>query len=78
MLNKLEPYRKRVFQIIDVGAPDDHVSRLYDLINTLSIIVMVKRRGKMLIPNGDLQLEVGDKIILYTQMHLSQASHIFV
>ena len=47
-------------------------------ISRKTIIVMVKRRGKMLIPNGDLQLEVGDKIILYTQMHLSQASHIFV
>ena len=47
-------------------------------ISRKTLIVMVKRRGKMLIPNGDLVLEEGDKIILYTQMHLSQANHIFV
>ena len=31
--------RKRVFEIIEIGAPDDFVSRAYDVINMLSIIV---------------------------------------
>ena len=34
---------------------------------------MVKRRGTMLIPNGDLVLKEGDKVILYTKMFLSDA-----
>ncbi|MCI8422595.1 MAG: potassium channel protein [Lawsonibacter sp.] len=51
--------------------------RIRDLdISRQTIIVMVKRKGKMLIPNGDLVLLEGDKIILYTQMHLSQANSI--
>lgn len=35
---------------------------------------MVKRKGKMLIPNGDLILLEGDRIILYTQTHMSHAN----
>ena len=31
--------RKRVFEIIEIGAPEDYVSRIYDFFNTLSIIV---------------------------------------
>ena len=51
--------------------------RIRDLdISRQTIIVMVKRKGKMLIPNGDLVLLEGDKIILYTQKYLSNASHI--
>ena len=34
---------------------------------------MVKRGGKILIPNGDLVLQEGDNIILYTQSHLNGA-----
>ncbi len=49
--------------------------RIRDLdISRKTIIVMVKRKGKMLIPNGDLVLSEGDRIILYTQTHLSHAS----
>jgi len=48
--------------------------RIRDLdISRQTIIVMVKRQGKMLIPNGDLVLLAGDRIVLYTQMHLSYA-----
>ena len=45
-------------------------------ISRQTIIVMVKRKGKVLIPNGDLVLLEGDKILLYTQIHLSNAEHI--
>ena len=31
--------RKRVFEIIEIGAPEDYVSRIYDFFNTLSIVV---------------------------------------
>ena len=43
-----------------------------------TIIVMVKRGGKILIPNGSLVLQEGDNIILYTQTHLRDASTIEV
>ena len=31
--------RKRVFEIIEIGAPEDYVSRLYDFFNSMSIVV---------------------------------------
>jgi len=34
---------------------------------------MVKRNGKAIIPNGDFVLLEGDKVIMYTQMHFSNA-----
>ncbi len=33
------PWRKRVFEIIEVSADSDHAGRLYDMVNTLSIVV---------------------------------------
>ena len=33
------PDRKRIFEIIEIGAPEDYVSRIYDIINMLSILV---------------------------------------
>jgi voltage-gated potassium channel len=45
-------------------------------ISRRSVIVMVKRNGKLLIPNGDLELKVNDKVILYTQSHLIDANKI--
>lgn len=42
-------------------------------ISRQSIIIMVKRRGKVIIPNGNLVMQEGDKVIMYTQMHFSQA-----
>lgn len=51
--------------------------RIRDLdISRQTVIVMIKRNGKMLIPNGDLVLLEGDKVILYTQLHLSHADSI--
>ena len=53
--------------------------RIRDLdISRQTIIVMVKRKGNVLIPNGDLVLKEGDCIILYTQSHIREASAIEV
>jgi voltage-gated potassium channel len=41
-----------------------------------SIIVLVKRRHKTMIPKGSLMLREGDRIFLYTKLHLSNASEI--
>ena len=45
-------------------------------ISRQTVIVMIKRKGRALIPNGDLKLLEGDKIILYTQSRLKEASTI--
>jgi len=46
--------------------------RIRDLdISRQTIIVMVKRQGKVLIPNGSLVMQEGDKVIMYTQQHFS-------
>ncbi len=53
--------------------------RIRDLdISRQSIIVLVKRRNKALIPNGNMILHVGDNIFLYSQMHLADAIDIDV
>ena len=41
-----------------------------------SIIVLVKRREKTIIPKGSLMLREGDRVFLYTKLHLSNASEI--
>lgn len=38
-----------------------------------TIIVLVKRKKKMLIPNGNMRLLEGDTVILYTQTYLANA-----
>lgn len=51
--------------------------RIRDLdISRQTLIVMIKRNGRALIPNGDFVLLEGDKVIMYTQMHLSHAETI--
>ena len=45
-------------------------------ISRQTVIVMIERRGKAMIPNGDLVLLEGDKIILYTKLHLKHAGTI--
>ena len=53
--------------------------RIRDLdISRQTIIVMVKRQGKVLIPNGNLVMQEGDKVIMYTQQHFSHAHNIEV
>ena len=49
--------------------------RIRDLdISRQTIIIMVKRQGKAMIPNGNTVLLEGDRVILYTQMHLYGAN----
>ena len=43
-------------------------------ISRQSVIVLVKRRNKSLIPNGNMMLEAGDRVFLYTKLHLADAS----
>ena len=42
-------------------------------ISRQSVIVLVKRRNKALIPNGNMMLEAGDRVFLYTKLHLADA-----
>lgn len=51
--------------------------RIRDLdISRQTLIVMIKRGDRAMIPNGSFVLMEGDKVIMYTQMHLSQAQKI--
>ena len=51
--------------------------RIRDLdISRQSIIVLVKRRNKSLIPNGNMKLEAGDRVFIYTKLRLSDANNI--
>lgn len=51
--------------------------RICDLdISRHSIIVLVKRKNKTLIPHGNMYLREGDHVFLYTQKHLTDASEI--
>ena len=53
--------------------------RIKDLdISRQTIIIMIKRQGKASIPNGDTVLLEGDRVILYTQVHMEAADHIYV
>ena len=42
-------------------------------ISRQTLIVMIKRQGKMLIPKGDQMLMEGDTLVLYTQKHMPDA-----
>lgn len=47
--------------------------RIRDLdISRQSVIVLVKRRNKSLIPNGNMKLEAGDRVFIYTKLHLPE------
>ncbi|MBQ3544756.1 MAG: ion transporter [Lachnospiraceae bacterium] len=45
-------------------------------ISRQAIIVLVKRKNKALIPNGNMVLKEGDRVFIYTKLHLSDASEI--
>ena len=45
-------------------------------ISRQTVIIMVRRRNRTLIPNGGLKLLAGDKVFLYTQSHLPHAQDI--
>lgn len=38
--------------------------------------IVLKRRNKSLIPNGNMMLEAGDRVFLYTKLHLAEANTI--
>ena len=51
--------------------------RIRDLdISRHTVIVLVKRRKKALIPNGNMILREGDRVFLYTHQHLLDVSEI--
>lgn len=51
--------------------------RIRDLdISRHSIIVLVKRKNKALIPNGKMMLLEGDHVFMYTRLHLNDASDV--
>ena len=53
--------------------------RIRDLdISRQTLIVIVKRKGRMLIPNGDLTLHQGDRVILYTRTRMAHASSMWL
>lgn len=45
-------------------------------ISRYSVIVLVKRGNKALIPNGDMRLREGDHVFMYTQLHLADSNDI--
>ena len=51
--------------------------RIRDLdISRRTVIVLVKRSGQAMIPNGNLVLRESDTVFLYTQQHLADASDV--
>jgi len=51
--------------------------RIRDLdISRQTVIVLIKRRNKALIPNGNMILMEGDRVFLYTEKHLGDVNHI--
>lgn len=42
-------------------------------ISRQTLIIMINRNGKAMIPSGDFVLLEGDKVIMYTQMHFNNA-----
>ena len=47
-------------------------------ISRQTVIVMIRRRGRMLIPRGSLVLLEGDQVILYSQSHLPHGQNISI
>ncbi len=53
--------------------------RIRDLdISRHSVIVLIKRRNRSLIPNGNMQLRAGDRVFVYTSLHLSDTNEILI
>ncbi len=51
--------------------------RIRDLdISRKTVIILIKRKNKALIPNGNMVLREGDTIILYTQMHFANSNNL--
>ena len=53
--------------------------RIRDLdISRQTVLIMVKRKGRAIIPNGDLVLHEGDKVILYSQTHVNHSQDLLI
>ena len=37
--NKINKWRKRMFEIVEVATPEDKASRAYDLLNMITIVI---------------------------------------
>ena len=75
-----EPYDEvEKINLKEVVLKDEHVwagHAIKDLdISRHSLIVLVKRRNKTLIPNGNMVLHSGDRVILYTNMNLGDVTN---
>jgi len=62
-------------QLKEIVLQTHHPLRDLD-ISRQTVIIMVRRRNRTLIPNGGLKLLAGDKVFLYTQSHLPHAQDI--
>ena len=45
-------------------------------ISRRTYIVSVRRKGKTIVPNGDLKLQAGDVLLLYTKKNMPDAKEI--
>lgn len=62
VLKKMHPWNKQRIKDLDISRH--------------TIIVLIKRRNKTLIPNGNMILHEGDKVFLYTNLHLGDMNNI--
>lgn len=78
-----EPFNEHEnIQMKEVVLKEEHPwvdKKIKDLdISRHSVIVLVKRRNKALIPNGNMKLLENDRVFLHTQMHLQDAKYMEV
>ncbi len=78
-----EPFNEHEnIQMKEVVLKEEHPwvdKKIKDLdISRHSVIVLVKRRNKALIPNGNMKLLKNDRVFLHTQMHLQDAKYMEV
>ena len=62
----------------EIMIQDEHPwvgKRIRDLdISKYSVIVLVKRKNKALIPNGNMIIQDNDRVFMYTQKYVAEAS----
>ena len=65
----------RLLVMLFLVLPIVHVEQSIMLVKLclVPLVVLVKRRGTMLIPNGDMILREGDTVLLYTKSYISGA-----
>ncbi len=78
-----EPFKEHEsIRMQEVMMKEEHPwcdKRIKDLnLGRKTVIVLVKRKNKALIPNGDMVLMKNDRVFLHTQMHLQDAKYMEV